>query len=361
MRTHIARRQAYRGGIGHRSAFTLVELLVVIGIIALLVAILLPALQRARAQANLVQCQSNLRQIGQAITLYVSDNQGRLPYGIWNGYGNQSQLPLWGTTPPTPLAPNGAPWPAADWTTLIQSELTGIGSSYDQGSQTQNQLYSRVRGVFMCPEAPTGATNNPNVLIYQYVCHPRLMPPLGQPDRIIGHGYPFLPLLVPYKVASVPQSAQIAYIFDGTLAPIDGGGWRVGGWTVATGGGTPVGQYMCSGWIYFTGTYFGQLTTLWQDYPAGINAGSPVSMAPGSDGSAAMWPPYTAAQLAIMNTDDGTATNMQNPFNIRFRHLGNTTCNALMLDGHVETYTYNAKTGVTSLLMKNIAVPEVIP
>jgi len=74
-----------------------------------------------------------------------------------------------------------------------------------------------------------------------------------------------------------------------------------------------------------------------------------------------MWPPYTAAELAVMNTDDGSSNNMQNPYNIRFRHLSNTTCNALMLDGHVETYTYNAKTGVTSLLMKNIAVPWVYP
>ena len=60
-------------------AFTLVELLVVISIIAVLVAILLPALNKAREQAKLVSCMSNVRQVGLACITYAADNEGWYP------------------------------------------------------------------------------------------------------------------------------------------------------------------------------------------------------------------------------------------------------------------------------------------
>jgi prepilin-type N-terminal cleavage/methylation domain-containing protein/prepilin-type processing-associated H-X9-DG protein len=62
-----------------RRAFTLVELLVVIGIIAVLISVLLPALSGARRQANLVQCSSNMRQVTMALMTYIQDNKGHLP------------------------------------------------------------------------------------------------------------------------------------------------------------------------------------------------------------------------------------------------------------------------------------------
>ena len=66
-----------------RSAFSLVELIVVIGIVAVLIALLLPVLGRARAEANRVACMSNLRQLLLAQTAYVADSKGYLTYPNW--------------------------------------------------------------------------------------------------------------------------------------------------------------------------------------------------------------------------------------------------------------------------------------
>ena len=64
---------------GTRRAFTLIELLVVISVIVLLMALLLPALQKARNQARAVVCQANLKQWGTTLGLYTEDNQGCFP------------------------------------------------------------------------------------------------------------------------------------------------------------------------------------------------------------------------------------------------------------------------------------------
>ncbi len=90
-------------------AFTLVELLVVIGIIAALIAILLPALSKARQQANNVVCLSNLRQIGNAYALYIGDNKGWLPF-VYNGDGTLGWGQPYLRNPANPALNTGIYW-----------------------------------------------------------------------------------------------------------------------------------------------------------------------------------------------------------------------------------------------------------
>jgi prepilin-type N-terminal cleavage/methylation domain-containing protein/prepilin-type processing-associated H-X9-DG protein len=91
-----------RGTSSPRAGFTLVELLVVIGVIAALITILLPTLARAREAARAVACASNIRQIGWATLSYATRHQGYLPIPVQdtNLMGGLPESAIWGTSVP---------------------------------------------------------------------------------------------------------------------------------------------------------------------------------------------------------------------------------------------------------------------
>ncbi|HEY3761633.1 MAG TPA: prepilin-type N-terminal cleavage/methylation domain-containing protein [Verrucomicrobiae bacterium] len=150
--------------------FTLIELLVVIAIIAILAAMLLPALASAKQKAYRAGCMSNLRQWGLALTMYLDDNRGIFPFAkIANG---------------TPGAPAGYNEDDPTWTAMTAFHAAGQGDNvwYNAlpsyvGGQPLWQIASapanfvNARKIFDCGTAsllPSDFASNPDRIVFNY-------------------------------------------------------------------------------------------------------------------------------------------------------------------------------------------------
>jgi prepilin-type processing-associated H-X9-DG protein/prepilin-type N-terminal cleavage/methylation domain-containing protein len=134
------------GAVGPSHAFTLVELLVVIGIISVLVAMLLPALNKARESAQRISCASNLRQVNMAWIAYVSDYHGELPVMTTN---------YWHITPPT--TPPALVTTDYYWASMLKPYLndqSGMQSPYNGIYAYKTSDWVSGTGVFQCPSLP---------------------------------------------------------------------------------------------------------------------------------------------------------------------------------------------------------------
>ena len=192
-----------------RKAFTLVELLVVIGIIALLISILMPALGRAKEQANWVKCLSNLRQLGQAFTMYVNNNKGFFPRpGVGRGAASYE-----------------------DWIYFEDNpNATPLPRPFEQGAIAPYLGQSKgIKEVFRCPsddinQRRTGAGDYTYSYSVNYlIC--RLDPRYFSPQTYVTQGYGAGETCDTMRITKIVSPSDKILLIDETSQTVDDGCW----------------------------------------------------------------------------------------------------------------------------------------